>query len=65
VRISRPVIAEVAVGAGSDEREIALRRRLGRCELLPFDAAADFDGAVRIYRRCRQAGITPEGCSTA
>jgi len=26
-----------------------------------FDAAADFDGAVRIYRRCRAAGITPGG----
>ena len=22
---------------------------------------ADFDGAVRIYRRCRAAGITPRG----
>ena len=29
--------------------------------LLRFDAAADLDGAVRIYRRCRQAGITPRG----
>ena len=29
--------------------------------LLPFDAVADFDGAVRIYRRCRQAGVTPRG----
>ena len=26
-----------------------------------FDAAADFEGAARIYRRCRQAGITPRG----
>lgn len=34
---------------------------LGRCELLPFDRVADFDGAVSIYRRCRQAGITPRG----
>ncbi len=22
---------------------------------------ADFDGAVRIYRRCRAAGVTPRG----
>jgi predicted nucleic acid-binding protein len=28
---------------------------------LPFDTVADFDGAVRIYRRCRQQGITPRG----
>jgi predicted nucleic acid-binding protein len=59
--VTEPVIAEVAIGARSDEREAALRRMLGRCELLPFDAAADFDGAVSICRRCRQAGITPRG----
>jgi predicted nucleic acid-binding protein len=29
--------------------------------LLGFDAVADFDGAVRIYRRCRAAGVTPRG----
>ena len=32
-----------------------------RFHLYHFDAAADFDGAVRVYRRCRQAGITPRG----
>jgi predicted nucleic acid-binding protein len=32
-----------------------------RFHLCRFDAAADFDGAARIYRRCRQAGITPRG----
>jgi predicted nucleic acid-binding protein len=37
------------------------RRLLLRFHLSHFDAAADFDGAVRIYRRCRQAGITPRG----
>jgi hypothetical protein len=36
-----------------------LRRLLLRFELLSFDAAADFDGAARIYRRCRAAGVTP------
>ena len=30
-----------------------------RFPLLRFDAAVDFDGATRIYRRCRRAGITP------
>lgn len=59
--VTEPVIAEVAIGARSDERELSLRRLLGRCELLPFDTVADFDGAVTIYRRCRQAGITPRG----
>ena len=32
-----------------------------RFHVYHFDAAADFDGAVRIYRRCRQAGITARG----
>jgi hypothetical protein len=59
--VTEPVIAEVAIGARTDEREAALRRLLGRCELLAFDAVADFDGAVSIYRRCRQAGVTPHG----
>jgi predicted nucleic acid-binding protein len=59
--VTEPVIAEVAIGARTDEREAALRRMLGRCELLPFDSVADFDGAASVYRRCRQAGITPRG----
>lgn len=59
--VTEPVVAEVASGARTDERETALRRLLGRCELLPFDPAADFDAAVRIYRRCRQVGVTPRG----
>lgn len=59
--VTEPVIAEVAIGARSDERELALRRMLGRYELLSFDPVIDFDNAVSIYRRCRQAGITPRG----
>lgn len=59
--VTEPVIAEVAAGARTDEREIALRRMLARCHLLPCDAAIDFDGAVRVYRLCRRAGVTPRG----
>jgi predicted nucleic acid-binding protein len=59
--VTEPMIAEIAAGARTDERERALRRLLGRCELLPFDSVVDFDGAVTIYRRCRRAGITPRG----
>jgi predicted nucleic acid-binding protein len=51
----------VAAGARTDEREAALRRLLARCRLLPFDSVADFDGVVTVYRRCRQAGVTPRG----
>jgi predicted nucleic acid-binding protein len=28
---------------------------------LPFDSVLDFDGAVAVYRTCRQAGVTPRG----
>jgi hypothetical protein len=59
--VTEPVITEVAIGARTDEREASLRRMLGWCELLPFDPVTDFDGAVSIYRQCRQAGITPRG----
>jgi len=42
-------------------RQVDLRRLLSRFRLLPFDAVADFDGAPRIYRTCRRAGIRPRG----
>jgi predicted nucleic acid-binding protein len=61
IAVTEPVISEVLAGARSDAREADLRRLLLRFQLHHFDAAADFDGAVRIYRRCRQAGITPRG----
>lgn len=54
-----PVVAEVASGARTDRRERELRRLLGTFEPLDFDPATDFDGAVWIYRQCRQRGITP------
>jgi predicted nucleic acid-binding protein len=61
IAVTEPVIMEVLAGARSDAREADLRRLLLRFRLHHFDAAADFDGAVRIYRRCRQAGVTPRG----
>lgn len=61
VAVTEPVIMEVLAGARSDEREHDLRRLLLRFHLLAFDVAADFDGAVAIYRRCRRAGVTPRG----
>jgi predicted nucleic acid-binding protein len=59
--VTEPVIMEVLAGARNDRREADLRRLLLRFHLHAFDPAADFDGAVRLYRRCRQAGITPRG----
>jgi predicted nucleic acid-binding protein len=61
IAVTEPVIMEVLAGARSDQRESDLRRLLLRFDLLTFDAVADFDGAVRIYRRCRRAGVTPRG----
>jgi len=58
---TEPVIMEVLAGARNAEREHELRRLLGRAFLLPMETPTDFDGAVRIYRRCRRAGITPRG----
>ena len=59
--VTEPVVMEVLAGARDDRRESELRRLLLRFELLRFEAVADFDGAVRVYRRCRAAGITPRG----
>jgi predicted nucleic acid-binding protein len=61
VAVTEPVIMEVVAGARSDERERDLHRLLLRFDLLRFDSAVDFDAAVRIYRACRQEGVTPRG----
>src|ERR1700726_7165 len=61
IAVTEPVIMEVLAGARTDARAADLRRLLLRFRLYQFDATADFEGAARIYRRCRQAGITPRG----
>ena len=59
--ITEPVIMEVLAGARDDARERRLRELLLRCQLASFEPVVDFDGATRIYRRCRAAGVTPRG----
>ena len=59
--VTEPVIMELVAAARDDRQEVALRRLLDRFQLLPFDSVIDFDGAVRIYRRCRRSGVTPRG----
>jgi predicted nucleic acid-binding protein len=59
--VTEPVAMEVLAGARSDQRAADLRRLLLRFRLLHFDATADFDAAALLYRRCRNAGITPRG----
>lgn len=61
VAVTEPVVMEILAGARSDQQESDLGRLLLRFQLLRFDSAADFTGAVRIYRRCRSAGVTPRG----
>jgi predicted nucleic acid-binding protein len=61
IAVTEPIMMEVLAGARTDERETDLRRLLSRFDLYRFDAVADFDGAVSIYRRCRKAGVTPRG----
>ncbi len=59
--VTEPVVMEVLAGARNGSREVELRRLLSRFRLLPLDAAADLESAARIYRRCRQVGVTPRG----
>lgn len=61
IAVTEPVIMEVLAGARSDAREADLRRLLLRFRLCRFDPVADFEAAARIYRRCRQCGVTPRG----
>ncbi len=59
--VTEPVVMEVLAGARSDRRESDLRRLLLRFELLTVSPATDFESAARIYRQCRQGGVTPRG----
>lgn len=59
--VTEPIVMEVLAGARTEEREEKLRRFLLRFDLLQFDTAGDFTGAMRIYRLCRQVGVTPRG----
>jgi predicted nucleic acid-binding protein len=61
VAVTEPVTMEVVAGARSGEREHDLGRLLLRFDLLRFDPVVDFDAAARIYRACRQEGVTPRG----
>ncbi len=59
--VTEPVLMEMLAGARSEAREADVRRLLLSFGFLPFDAVTDFEAAARIYRRCRQAGVTPRG----
>ena len=59
--VTEPIVMEVLAGARTDARERDLRRLLQRFHLHPVDPAPDFEAAARIYRQCRQKGVTPRG----
>ncbi len=59
--VTEPIIMEIIIGARDDRRESELRRLMLRFSRIAFDAVVDFDGAARIYRQCRRAGVTPRG----
>ena len=59
IGVCEPVLMEVLAGARSDRQAEDLRRLLLSFGWLGVDVAADFEGAARIYRRCRAGGITP------
>jgi predicted nucleic acid-binding protein len=59
--VTEPVIMEVLAGARTEALGEDLRRLMLRGRLLPFASPTDFDAATLIYRRCREAGVTPRG----
>jgi predicted nucleic acid-binding protein len=61
VVVSEPVLGEVLAGARTEGDARRLRRLLTSFGWVPTDPVADFEGAARVYRSCRAAGITPRG----
>jgi predicted nucleic acid-binding protein len=61
IAVTEPVLMEVLAGAKDAHRLTQLRRLLVSFAWIPVDAAADFEGAAKVYRSCRDAGITPRG----
>ncbi len=58
---TEPVLMEVLAGARDGRRHDELRRLLVSFAWLPADPSADFEGAAKIYRACRDVGLTPRG----
>ena len=55
------VLGEVLAGARSESDAQRLRRLLHSFGWISCEPVADFEGAAKIYRACRAAGITPRG----
>ncbi|HIE21850.1 MAG TPA: PIN domain nuclease [Acidimicrobiia bacterium] len=61
IAVTEPVLMEVLAGARSEAAAERLRCLLTSFHWLPADAGTDFEGAAKIYRACRRAGVTPGG----
>lgn len=61
IAVTEPVEMEVLVGARTTRLRHEQRELLRSFTWLPFVAATDFAGAVQLYERCRNEGITPRG----
>ena len=61
IAMTEPVLMEVLAGARDDRSWSQLRRLLTSFRWISADPVVDFEGAARVYRSCREAGITPRG----
>jgi predicted nucleic acid-binding protein len=61
IAVTEPVLMEVLAGARDDSSWTQLRRLLTSFRWIAADPVVDFEGAARVYRSCRAAGITPRG----
>jgi predicted nucleic acid-binding protein len=59
IAVTEPVLMEVLAGARDDSAAAELRRLLTSFGWIGAEAVADFEGAARVYRTCRAAGVTP------
>jgi predicted nucleic acid-binding protein len=61
IAVTEPVLMEVLAGAADENGANQLRRLLTSFGWVRVDPVSDFEGAAKIYRSCRRAGITPRG----
>ena len=61
IAVTEPILMEVLASPRSEKAAQRLRRLLTSFGWIPLEAVADFEGASRIYRSCRSAGVTPRG----
>lgn len=59
VACTEPVLMEVLSGVRNERELRATRAFLTRGPFIPFDTAADFEGAAAIYTAARRRGLTP------